>query len=173
MWLSLTKGLKVLLDQLRDEASRGGSLRKYATNSTSGPGFTTLYGLMQCTPDPSEIDSSICLDGAISYIQSCCDSKRGARFYFSSCNMRYDEYKFYNDAVTLELPSPPPPPTQSSPPPPLPSGKSSKTTIVVIVVAASVSLVILVAVFFMVLIRRKRKIQVRPPENLGKFPISA
>ncbi|GJR03458.1 cysteine-rich receptor-like protein kinase 8 [Tanacetum coccineum] len=160
------QGVKVLFDQLRNDASRGGSLRKYATYNTSGPGFTTLYGLMQCTPDLSEIDCSICLDRAISYIPSCCDSKRGARFYFSSCNMRYEEYRFYNDAVTLELPSPPPPPKQPSPQPPSPSGESSNTTIIVLSVVASVSFVILVVVFLMVLIRRKRKIHVRPQENL-------
>ncbi|PWA79323.1 cysteine-rich receptor-like protein kinase 8 [Artemisia annua] len=55
------QGLRRLLDQLRNDASRGGSLRKYASNSTNGPGFTTLYGLMQCTPDLSEIDCHNCL----------------------------------------------------------------------------------------------------------------
>ncbi|GJU65344.1 cysteine-rich receptor-like protein kinase 10 [Tanacetum coccineum] len=158
-----------LLDQLRNDASRGGSIRKYSTNSISGTGFTMLYGLVQCTPDLSEIDCSNCLDRAISYIPSCCDSKRGARFYYSSCNMRYEEYKFYDDTVTLELPSPPPPLTKSSPPPPPPPpslGERSNTRVVVIAVVASVSLVIPVVVFLKVLIRRKRKIQVRPPENL-------
>ncbi|GJY13877.1 cysteine-rich receptor-like protein kinase 15 [Tanacetum coccineum] len=164
--VQFNEGIDRLLDQLRNDASRGGSLRKYAINSTSGPGFTTLYGLMQCTPDLSEIDCYNCLDLAIRNIPSCCDSKRGARFYYSSCNMRYEEYRFYNDTVTLELPSPPPPPTQLSPPPPSPSGKSSNTTIVVIAVVASVSLVIIVVVFLMVIIRRKRKIQISPPENL-------
>ncbi|GKF92362.1 cysteine-rich receptor-like protein kinase 8, partial [Tanacetum coccineum] len=130
--VQFNEGVKLLLNQLRNDASRGGSLRKYATNSTNGPGFTTLYGLMQCTPDLSENDCYNCLDGAIRYIPSCCDSKQGARVYYSSCNMRYEEYRFYNDIVTLELPSPPPPPTQSFPPPPSPSGKSSNTTIVVI-----------------------------------------
>nr|GEX83279.1 concanavalin A-like lectin/glucanase, subgroup [Tanacetum cinerariifolium] len=230
------EGLDRLLDQLRNDASKGGSLRKYASNSTSGPNFTTLYGLMQCTPDLSENDCYNCLDRAIREIPNCCDSKRGARYYYPSCNMRYEETRFYNDTVTLELPSPPPPTTQSSPPPPPPSGtgfttgllvktpikpmrsgyvremfnltivedtissgwfafnpgnasnvagfnegldrlldqlrndaskgNNSNTTIVVIAVVASISLVILVVVFVMVLIRRKRKIQVRPPENL-------
>ncbi|PWA79324.1 cysteine-rich receptor-like protein kinase 8 [Artemisia annua] len=148
------QALDLLLDQLRNDASRGGSLRKYASNSTSGPDFTTLYGLMQCTPDLSEIDCYNCLDRAIRQIPNCCDSKRGARIYYPSCNMRYEEDRFYNDTVAL-----------SSPPMP-PSGKSSNTTIVVIVVVASVSFLILAAVLLMVLIRRKRNIQVRPPENL-------
>nr|GEW03619.1 Gag-Pol polyprotein [Tanacetum cinerariifolium] len=141
------QGVKLLFDQLRNDASKGGSLRKYATYNTSGPGFTTLYGLMQCTPDLSEIDCSICLDRAISYIPSCCDSKRGARFYFSSCNMRYEEYRFYSDAVTLELPSPPPPPKQPSPPAPSPSGESSNTTIIVVAVVASIVIVAMAAKF--------------------------
>ncbi|GKB23616.1 cysteine-rich receptor-like protein kinase 8 [Tanacetum coccineum] len=87
------QGLDPLLDQLRDDASRGGSLRKYASNRTvTDLGFTTLYGLMQCTPDLSETDCYSCLGGAIREIASCCDSKRGARFYYPSCNIRYEEY---------------------------------------------------------------------------------
>ncbi|PWA87639.1 Concanavalin A-like lectin/glucanase, subgroup [Artemisia annua] len=67
------QGLRPLLDQLRDDASSGGSIRKYASNRTSGSGFTTLYGLMQCTPDLSETDCYKCLDGAIRKIPDCCD----------------------------------------------------------------------------------------------------
>ncbi|PWA56376.1 Concanavalin A-like lectin/glucanase, subgroup [Artemisia annua] len=67
------QALDQLLDQLRSDASRGGSLRKYAANSTSGPNFTTIYALMQCTPDLSEDECYTCLDRAIRYIPTCCD----------------------------------------------------------------------------------------------------
>ncbi|PWA79326.1 cysteine-rich receptor-like protein kinase 8 [Artemisia annua] len=69
------QALDQLLDQLRSEASRGGSLRKYASNSTNGPSFTTIYGFMQCTPDLSATQCNNCLDLAIRYIPTCCDSK--------------------------------------------------------------------------------------------------
>ncbi|PWA73029.1 cysteine-rich receptor-like protein kinase 8 [Artemisia annua] len=66
------QALDQLLDRLRAEASNGGSLRKYASNDTNGPGFVTIYGLMQCTPDLSELDCYNCLDNAIRFIPNCC-----------------------------------------------------------------------------------------------------
>ncbi|PWA56375.1 cysteine-rich receptor-like protein kinase 8 [Artemisia annua] len=158
------QALDQLLDQLRSDASRGGSLRKYAANSTSGPNFSTIFALMQCTPDLSEDECYTCLDRAIRYIPTCCDSKRGAQIYFPYCKIRYEEYSFFRATVDIAPPSPPP--SQSSPPPPPPPGKSSNTTTVVIVVVASISLVLLLVTFVIVFMRRKRKIQGRPPENL-------
>ncbi|PWA53881.1 cysteine-rich receptor-like protein kinase 8 [Artemisia annua] len=64
-----------LLDQLRSDASRGGSLRKYAANSTNALAFTTINGFMQCTPDLSRTQCYNCLDLAIRLIPICCDSK--------------------------------------------------------------------------------------------------
>ncbi|KAJ0692288.1 putative protein kinase RLK-Pelle-DLSV family [Helianthus annuus] len=159
------QGLNRLLNQLRNDASSGGSLRKYAANSTDGPGFTTIYGYMQCTPDLSEIQCYNCLDSAVRFIP---EGHRGASIYYPSCIFRYEDYRFLNATVDLAPPSPPP--TQSSPPPPpplSPSGSSSNTAvIVVIVVVASLSLVIFVVIFVCVFMRRKRKQEARPQENL-------
>ncbi|KAM0054398.1 putative protein kinase RLK-Pelle-DLSV family [Helianthus debilis subsp. tardiflorus] len=157
------QGLNRLLNQLRNDASSGGSLRKYAANSTDGPGFTTIYGYMQCTPDLSENQCYNCLDSAVRFIP---EGRRGARIYYPSCIFRYEDYRFLNATVDLAPPSPPP--TQSSPPPPSPSGSSSNTAIiVVIVVVATLSLVILVVFFVCVFMRRrKRKQEARPPDSL-------
>ncbi|GJZ65083.1 cysteine-rich receptor-like protein kinase 8, partial [Tanacetum coccineum] len=161
------QALDQLLDQLRSEASRGGSLRKYASNSTNGPDFTTIYGFMQCTPDLSENQCYNCLDLAIQYIPTCCDSKRGARIFYPNCYIRYEVYRFLSATVDIALPSPPQPPSfeSSPPPPPPPPGKSSNTTIVVIAVVASVSLVLLLVASVIVFLRRKRKIQGRLRKN--------
>ncbi|KAJ0647726.1 putative Gnk2-like domain-containing protein [Helianthus annuus] len=107
------EGLNRLLNQLRNEASSGGSLRKYAANRTDGPGFSTIYGYMQCTPDLSEIQCLDCLDSVVGNIPY---GRRGANLYYPSCAFRYEDYRFLNATVDLAPPSPPP--TQSSPPPP-------------------------------------------------------
>ncbi|GJX17524.1 cysteine-rich receptor-like protein kinase 8, partial [Tanacetum coccineum] len=121
MLSQFNQALDQLLDQLRSEASRGGSLRKYASNSTNGPDFTTIYGFMQCTPDLSENQCYNCLDLAIQYIPTCCDSKRGARIFYPNCYIRYEVYRFLSATVDIALPSPPQPPSfESSPPPPPP-----------------------------------------------------
>lgn len=114
------QALDQLLDQLRAEASSGGSLRKYASNNMNGPGFVTIYGLMQCTPDLSELDCYNCLDNAIRLIPNCCYGRSGLQFYYPSCNIRYEEYRFFGNAVVIAPLSPPP----SPPPSPLPSQSS-------------------------------------------------
>ncbi|KAI3680572.1 hypothetical protein L6452_35345 [Arctium lappa] len=166
------QALNQLLNQLRTDASSGGSSRKYASgNRTNGP-------WLQCTPDLSEDQCYNCLNSAMQQIRNCCDSKRGGRVVFPSCNLRYEDYRFFNDTVALApppSPSPPPPPPPPSPPTelsPPPSGKGSNTSIIVIVVVATISLAIFLAVFVCILMRRKRKKEVRPSENLDIDEIS-
>ncbi|KAJ9566436.1 hypothetical protein OSB04_002402 [Centaurea solstitialis] len=155
--------LDELLDQLRTKASSGGSLRKYASNDTNGPRLTRIFGLMQCTPDLSEIQRYNCLDSAIKLIPKCCDGKRGARVLYPSCNIWYEDHKFFNDIVVL---APPPPST----PPPMSSGKSSKTVVIVTAVIAFVILVVLVMVS-VIIFTRNRKVGGKLPENLGGWSL--
>nr|XP_043620389.1 cysteine-rich receptor-like protein kinase 29 [Erigeron canadensis] len=159
------QGLRRLFDQLTNEAARGGSLRKYAANATNGPGFSTIYGYMQCTPDLSEVQCYNCLGSAIRYIPDCCDGRRGVRVYYPSCNLRYEIYRFLDNTVSIVPPLPPPPDESSPPPPPVsPSGDDSntRTTIVVIAIVVTVSVVMLAVVFVCIFVRRKRKL----PQNL-------
>lgn len=109
------QGLNRLLDQLRTEASSGGSLRKYASDNTS-TGVVRIFGYMQCTPDLSQNQCYNCLNTAVDVIVK---GRRGARVYYPSCIVRYEESRFLNDTVDLATPSTPP--TQSSPTPPPPS----------------------------------------------------
>ncbi|KAI3680576.1 hypothetical protein L6452_35349 [Arctium lappa] len=157
-----TEAVDRLWVQLRDEASSGGSLRKYASNVTDGPRSTKIYGLMQCTPFMSQAECYYCLSNAINRTRSCCDGRRGARVLYLSCNIRYQDYPFFNATVSLA-----PPPSSLLPPlPSPPSGEDNNTTIIIIIVVAIVSLVILVVVFFCVFIRRKRKLERLQLENL-------
>nr|KAJ0210096.1 hypothetical protein LSAT_V11C400202690 [Lactuca sativa] len=43
-----------LLKRLTADAAAGGSLQKLAAGNTTIPPFSTIYGLVQCTPDLSE-----------------------------------------------------------------------------------------------------------------------
>ena len=104
--------LRSLLDDLKSRAAAGGSLRKFATGNVTAPGFKTIYGLVQCTPDLSQTDCNNCLDDAFGDIPKCCDRKKGGRVLSPSCNFRYEEYLFYNSTSDA-------PPKTSPPPPPL------------------------------------------------------
>ncbi|KVH88329.1 Concanavalin A-like lectin/glucanase, subgroup [Cynara cardunculus var. scolymus] len=184
----LYRDLRPLMDRLRTEAAGGDSHRKFASGQTPGPGFMTIYGLMQCTPDLSKDQCYNCLETATNSIPNCCNASLDVRILYRSCNLRYSNLRFYNSAVVLS-----PPPVKASPvpvpapPPPISirietndlsvmslqniydgfsmrfSGNSSNnTTIVAIVVATVISVVIVVVVLVYIFIRRKRKLGKRP-----------
>ncbi|CAI9292615.1 unnamed protein product [Lactuca saligna] len=163
----LYQAIRPLMDRLKSEAAGGDSVRKFSSGSTFGPGFTTIYGLMQCTPDLPEDQCYSCLETATNTIPNCCNASLNVRILYPSCNLRYANSRFFNSTVVF----PPPPveaqprsPPPSSPPPPPPS-KSSKTTVIVIAIVATVSSVILVSVFVCIFIRRKRKPEGQLSEN--------
>ncbi|KAL8228661.1 hypothetical protein R6Q57_013561 [Mikania cordata] len=154
----LYQAMRPLMDRLKTEAARGDSSRKFASGDTPGPGFMTIYGLMQCTPELSEEDCYNCLDAATNEIPNCCNASLDVRILYPSCIVRYSSSRFFNATVVLSPPTPPP--TSSPPPPPPPTpNKNSNTTIVIIGVTATVSFVILALVFFCVFIRRKKKLE--------------
>ncbi|XP_058725229.1 cysteine-rich receptor-like protein kinase 26 [Vicia villosa] len=103
------EALRNLLDNLTRRASSGDSRLKYAADSTLGPNYQTIYGLVQCTPDLSESDCNSCLVQSIARIPiDCCKDKIGGRVVRPSCNMRFEtNFPFYDPTAT---PPPPPPP---------------------------------------------------------------
>lgn len=120
------QALQALLSRLRSKAASGNSTRKFATGNESA-GFETIFGLVQCTPDVSEQDCNDCVVAAVRDIPFCCDGKLGGRVIKPSCNLRFENYRFYrvtldDDAATQPLlPAAPPPQGSLSPPPPPPS----------------------------------------------------
>jgi hypothetical protein len=119
--------LRTLLESLRSQAVAGGSLRKFATGNATAPEFRTLYALVQCTPDLSELDCNSCLVDAIQRIPVCCNNKEGGRVVGPSCNLRFEIYQFYNSTAAASPPtSPVAPPV--SPPPPLTNTNTTKGT---------------------------------------------
>ncbi|XP_023638907.1 cysteine-rich receptor-like protein kinase 4 [Capsella rubella] len=111
------------LNQAAIEASD--SSRKFYTRKTSAP-QSTLYLLVQCTPDLTRQDCLRCLKKSISGLPL---YRIGGRLFYPSCNLRYEVYSFYNENATrTPPPSLPPastPPQQQLelPPPPRISGK--------------------------------------------------
>ncbi|KAF7139536.1 hypothetical protein RHSIM_Rhsim07G0196700 [Rhododendron simsii] len=91
------QALRSLLDGLRSKAASGGARRKFATNNTAGPDFQTIYGLMQCTPDLSEIDCNNCLQLTVQQIPHYFGGKTGGTISTPSCTLRYENYQFFTD----------------------------------------------------------------------------
>ncbi|GJT89568.1 hypothetical protein Tco_1078413 [Tanacetum coccineum] len=65
------------------------------------------------------------LDDALSSLTSDTSIRRGAQFYYPSCNVRYEDYRFFNNAVVIAPPSPPPSQSSLSPPSPPPGGNEA------------------------------------------------
>ncbi|GJZ39602.1 cysteine-rich receptor-like protein kinase 26 [Tanacetum coccineum] len=100
------QALSSLLDKLKADVSTGGSLRKFASGNTSGPHFTTIYALMQCTPELSKQECSACLDKIIIRIPRFMPGKVGGRVLAPMCNLRYDFTLFFNESTPLIIPPP-------------------------------------------------------------------
>ncbi|GKA38133.1 putative receptor-like protein kinase [Tanacetum coccineum] len=113
--------LRPLMDTLRAQASNGGPLKKFATGNTTGPDFTTIYALVQCTPDLSKQECNHCLEDLISQIPNLFNGKVGGRIFVHMCNFRFDIKSFFNESdIALGIPQPPPstqPSVVISPPP--------------------------------------------------------
>ncbi|KAI3680586.1 hypothetical protein L6452_35359 [Arctium lappa] len=96
----------VLLGRLRQEASGGDELRKYASGNITAPGLSTIYGMMQCTPDLTATECDDCLAGAVREIRRF-DRRLGVRVYKPICVLRYENYTFF-DSTWFPVADPPP-----------------------------------------------------------------
>ncbi|KAL6562208.1 hypothetical protein OROGR_003215 [Orobanche gracilis] len=149
--------LRSLLDNLRGQASYGGSLRKVAAGNGTGPNFQNIFALVQCTPDLSPEDCGSCLIGAAQDIPSCCDRKRGGRVLWPSCNLRYENVSFYNETRLQELAARPPASNGSN------DSNNKTRTVIITVVSIAVGVILAVSVCIFLRNRIKRK----PDEKYG------
>uniref|UniRef100_A0A7N2MUX3 Cysteine-rich receptor-like protein kinase 29 n=1 Tax=Quercus lobata TaxID=97700 RepID=A0A7N2MUX3_QUELO len=134
--------LNSLLSNLTNEAAAGSSLLKYAARGGTRD-FLPLYALVQCTPDLSQQNCINCLLDAIKVVPQCCNGTQGATVIVPSCNLRFEQYSFF-DSTT----APPSTNTTTSPPPTnvtnSKGNQSSTSRTVIIVVVASVAFVVLI-----------------------------
>ena len=87
-------------------------------NQPSSDGSIQNYGLVQCTRDIDGSACGNCLDELLNEAKDCCQAQKGWRVSSPSCNLRYEQYSF-----TEQAPATPPLPPQSvpaAPPAPLP-----------------------------------------------------
>ncbi|KAA0052749.1 cysteine-rich receptor-like protein kinase 29 [Cucumis melo var. makuwa] len=99
--------LKLLLDSLKNNTSSGGSLMKYATGDVVAERLWTIYGLMQCTPDLSQLQCDECLESALQAIPPCCSE--GMKVFLPSCHARYEPYIFFEFSSKWKRPLQPHP----------------------------------------------------------------
>ncbi|KAF8393947.1 hypothetical protein HHK36_020149 [Tetracentron sinense] len=88
------KDLGALMDQVRSQAVKpnNGGLGKGETKLSP---FVTLYALVQCTRDLSQLSCAQCLAIAVGNFPNFCRYKKGCRVLYSSCYVRYEIYPFF------------------------------------------------------------------------------
>ncbi|KAI9198760.1 hypothetical protein LWI28_021702 [Acer negundo] len=153
--------LRTLLEGLRSKAASGGSVRKFAAGNTSAPDFKTLYALVQCTPDLSEMECNDCLVTITGYIPRCCNGKEGGRVVAPSCNLRYEVYRFSDLTADDDEQTPLSPPLSNVNTTTAKGKDSNSSRTVIIIVVAAVAFVILVisiCIFFGVIRKSRKKI---------------
>ncbi|EOA16043.1 hypothetical protein CARUB_v10004176mg [Capsella rubella] len=146
------------------------SARKFYTSKTELNKVTTIYGLLQCTPDLTRQDCKRCLlrsIGGMSLYQL------GGRLVYPSCIARYELYQFYQEISIktpprsalppVSTPFPPPPPIFLSPPsPPIsilsprPGERGNSSVIVITVVVPITVLFLLFIAIYNFRTKRKR-----------------
>ncbi|XVE51186.1 hypothetical protein DITRI_Ditri02bG0019300 [Diplodiscus trichospermus] len=132
---TFNKALGTLLDGLKNSSSSGTLLRKFATGKAEVAASQTIYALVQCTPDLTEVKCSSCLSQAIGYSQERFDRKVGARLFYPSCILRFEVYSFYNPTTPVTSTLTSPPPTPASPLSPPPSNETTTTTVLAVAFA--------------------------------------
>ena len=76
----------------------------YATKLVVFTDTDILHALVQCTPDLSPDNCSICLQTATTEILAVYYFSRGARILSRSCYLRYEFYPFYEGATEPQAP---------------------------------------------------------------------
>ncbi|KAK9681662.1 hypothetical protein RND81_10G018800 [Saponaria officinalis] len=91
------------LDRAADNATSGAVDKKFATNegifTENLTNLNTIYTLAECTKDITLEDCRNCLQVTIGNISELCNVKAGCTLMCPNCNIRYDTYPFYGDAL--------------------------------------------------------------------------
>lgn len=96
------KVLKHLMNVLSNEAALNPSnKRMFATGEIQFSKNRTIYGLVQCTRDISDVFCHNCLEFAIGDLKACCYSREGGIVVSRNCNVRYQLYRFYSSPSVL------------------------------------------------------------------------
>ncbi|XP_038689939.1 cysteine-rich receptor-like protein kinase 25 isoform X1 [Tripterygium wilfordii] len=143
-------GALALIYNLVDSVPYTGTM--FGANESAGNnGSQPRYGLVQCSRDLNSSACSSCLAQLTDASNQCCRGKVGWRILAPSCNLRYEEYKFY------QQPSTPVGPTPSVPDSGNGNGGRNTTMIVTITVASFAVVVGLLGLWYYLSYRRNRR----------------
>nr|CAB3464858.1 unnamed protein product [Digitaria exilis] len=92
--------LDALMHGLAEEAY--GSPRMFAAGSVNLTAYEKIYGMAQCTRDLRREDCSFCLANAVRMLPRYCPGRKGGRFFYWSCSVRFEMGPFYDDDHAAE-----------------------------------------------------------------------
>ncbi|PIA64879.1 hypothetical protein AQUCO_00100390v1, partial [Aquilegia coerulea] len=148
--------VRTMLNRLLGIASRGTSVRKFATgNTTTGPDNNiSIYALAECTPDLTASQCRDCLNGTSEKLPECCDGRIGGRVLRPSCNFRYEIGRFYSVTTNDEAPT-----TNTTTPPQQTSvtGKGDNKTRALIIILIPTIIFVKFVIACICIFLRKRK----------------
>ncbi|XP_074298466.1 cysteine-rich receptor-like protein kinase 25 [Silene latifolia] len=102
------------LDEGANQATSGPTDKMFATRegifAEDLMNLNTIYTLLECSPDITLNDCKNCLQATIGNISDLCNKKAGCTLMCLNCNIRYDTYPFYGDALLVDSPTPSPSP---------------------------------------------------------------
>ncbi|XP_077243466.1 cysteine-rich receptor-like protein kinase 10 [Tasmannia lanceolata] len=78
----------------------------FATREIMFTESQSMYCLVQCAQDLTEINCSSCLHRIISEMPIWLEARKGGRILGPSCNCRYETYRFYADSLGSAAPTP-------------------------------------------------------------------
>ncbi|KAJ6885604.1 hypothetical protein NC651_026285 [Populus alba x Populus x berolinensis] len=142
--------VNTISDAAKEAASASLGVKYFAAKKVIYTWREFLYVLVHCIPFLSTSDCNRCLEQSISELRICCNNKREGRVLNPSCNLRFENYSFYNESAVVAK-SPPPLSTPVVPLPPSPGaiadGKGDGSKSMWIKVGAGLSAVIAVLFF--------------------------
>ncbi|CAO2823718.1 unnamed protein product [Amaranthus hypochondriacus] len=153
-----------LITNLKNKASLGNSETKFATGKVHVTSNSSLYGLVQCSPDLSRTDCVECVESLVDYVYSSdfvtltngsLFMAKGARVVAPSCNIRYELYSFYGN-VTYGAQPPAQTPSLSSNKN-MESSKSHKVAIIVASTIGALVLILIITAAICILLRRRKQ----------------
>lgn len=106
-------GALVLFYSLIADAPRSENMFGTDIQPAQNDGSKKIYGLVQCTRDLSADECTKCLDTQREIIKGCCERKVGWNIMSPSCNMRYEQYPFFQQPLAPSAPASQPIPSDN------------------------------------------------------------
>lgn len=156
--------ISTLMKRLAYKAASGDARRKFATGEVNVSSTLRVYALLQCIPDLEEYDCLNCLNLIINFtVADCCFGKEGVRAGGPTCNLRYENYRFYASANALPPSLSPSTPQALSPPSPSITSRkgsgSKRSRVAMIIIIPLFTILVLVMIMGCYLKRKGKPLQ--------------